>query len=83
MLRPHHGGLMLSEVEPSRLGEEVRRGHGPRPDRQPVHVRGAREVTAPFDPSLLVLVRERVTKVDPGDYGFMVANGATAVPVER
>ena len=41
------------------------------------------EVTAPFDPSLLVLVRERVTKVDPGDYGFMVANGATAVPVER
>ena len=26
-------------------------------------------------------VREAVTKVDPGDYGFMIANGATAVPV--
>jgi hypothetical protein len=38
-------------------------------------------VEAPFDPSLLVLVREPVTKVDPGDYGFMVANGATARPV--
>jgi hypothetical protein len=40
-------------------------------------------VTTPFDPSLLVLVREAVTKVDPGDYGFMVANGATAVPDDR
>jgi len=28
-----------------------------------------------------VLVRESVTKVDPGDYGFMVANGATAHPI--
>jgi len=28
-----------------------------------------------------VLVRESVTKCDPGDYGFMVANGATAQPV--
>jgi len=36
------------------------------------------EVKAPFEPSILVLVRESVTKVDPGDYGFMVANAATA-----
>ena len=36
------------------------------------------EVKAPFEPSILVLVRESITKVDPGDYGFMVANAATA-----
>ena len=35
-------------------------------------------ITAPFDPSLLVLVREPMTKVDPGDYGFIIADGATA-----
>ena len=36
-------------------------------------------IAAPFEPTLLVLVREAVTKVEPGDYGFIVANGATAV----
>ena len=29
------------------------------------------KVKAPFEPSILVLVRESITKVDPGDYGFI------------
>lgn len=81
ILRPHHGGLMLSEVEPSRLGEAVPQGTVLGRIVNPYTFELLEEVTAPFDPSLLVLVRERVTKVDPGDYGFMVANGAGAVPV--
>jgi len=83
VLRPHHGGLMLSEVEPSRLGEEVVAGTVLGRIVSPYTFEVLEEVTAPFDPSLLVLVREGVTKCDPGDYGFMVANGATATPVER
>jgi predicted deacylase len=83
VLRPHHGGLMLSEVEPARLGEEVAKGTVLGRIVSPYTFEELETVTAPFDPSLLVLVREAVTKVDPGDYGFMVANGATAVPVER
>ena len=39
-------------------------------------------MTAPYDPSLLVLVREPMTKVDPGDYGFIIADGSTATPAE-
>ncbi|HKG43611.1 MAG TPA: succinylglutamate desuccinylase/aspartoacylase family protein [Gaiellaceae bacterium] len=83
ILRPHHGGLMLSEVEPSRLGEPVAQGTLLGRIVSPYTFEVLEEVTAPFDPSLLVLVRERVTKADPGDYGFMVANGGTAVAVER
>jgi predicted deacylase len=83
VLRPHHGGLMLSEVEPARLGESVARGTVLGRIVSPYTFAELETVTAPFEPSLLVLVRESVTKVDPGDYGFMVANGATAVPVER
>jgi uncharacterized protein len=33
---------------------------------------------APYDPSILILVREPVTHVAPGDYGFMVADGTEA-----
>jgi len=83
VLRPHHGGLMLSEVEPARLGESVAKGTVLGRIVSPYTFEELETVTAPFEPSLLVLVREAVTKVDPGDYGFMVANGATAVPVER
>jgi uncharacterized protein len=83
VLRPHHGGLMLSEVEPARLGESVAKGTVLGRIVSPYTFEELETVTTPFDPSLLVLVREAVTKVDPGDYGFMVANGATAVPVDR
>jgi hypothetical protein len=37
-------------------------------------------MTAPFDPTLLVLVREPITNVNPGDFAFIVANGASAKP---
>lgn len=82
VLRPHHGGLMLSEVDPSRLGEEVPKGTVLGRVVSPYTFEELETVTAPFDPALLVLVREAVTKVDPGDYGFMVANAATASPLD-
>lgn len=83
ILRPHHGGLMLSSVEPARLGEAVAAGTELGRVVSPYTFEVLETITAPFDPSLVVLVRESVTKVDPGDYGFMVANGAGSVPVER
>jgi len=35
---------------------------------------------APFDPSILVLVRDSVTRVEAGDYAYMIANGASVEP---
>jgi uncharacterized protein len=81
VLRPHHGGLLISSVEPSRLGESVAKGTELGQIVDPFTFEVLEVVEAPFDPSLLVLVREPVTKVDPGDYGFMVANGAGARPI--
>ena len=80
-LRPHHGGLMLSDIDVSRLGESVAQGTELGRIVSPYTFEVLEVVTAPYDPTLLVLARERVTKVDPGDYGFMVANGATAVQI--
>jgi hypothetical protein len=40
-------------------------------------------LTAPYDPTYLILSRTPVTQVSPGDYGFMVADGATAKPAAQ
>jgi len=81
VLRPHEGGLMLSNVDATRLGEQVPRDFELARIVNPYTFETLERITAPYDPTLLVLVREPVTKVDPGDYGFILANGATAKPV--
>jgi uncharacterized protein len=77
VLRPHQGGLMLSNVTASQLGEEVPEGFDLATIVDPASFEVLEQVKAPFDPSLLVLVREPVTKVDPGDFGFILADGSS------
>lgn len=81
-IRPHQGGMMLSNVTAAQLGQEVEMGFELASIIDPSTFEVLEVVTAPFDPSLLVLVREPVTRVDPGDYGFIIADGATAEVVE-
>jgi predicted deacylase len=78
IMRPHRGGLMLSTFGPDRLGEQVARGTQLARIVSPYTFEVLEELVAPFDPTVLVLGRDEVTKVEVGDYGFMVANGATA-----
>jgi uncharacterized protein len=78
-LKPHHGGLMLSSFGPAHLGEAVGAGTELARVVSPYTFEVLESITAPFEPTLLVLVREAVTTVEPGDFGFIVANGATAV----
>jgi predicted deacylase len=82
-LRPHEGGLLQSEVTADQLGQTVPRGSLLGTIRHPATFEVLERIEAPFEPSILVLVREAITRVDPGDYGYMVANGATAEAVER
>jgi len=37
-------------------------------------------ITAPYEKTIMILSRCPVTMCDPGDYGFMVADGGTARP---
>lgn len=78
ILRPHHGGIMYSEVSVDRLGESLPEGTVMGRVVSPYTFEELEVVNAPFNPSIVVLTREQFTKVDPGDYGFMVADGATA-----
>jgi predicted deacylase len=77
-LRPHHGGFMRSAIKTEQLGSRVPKGTLLGEIVNPYSFEVLERVEAPFEASILILGRESVTKVDPGDYGYMVANGATA-----
>lgn len=82
VLRPPVGGVLLSQFDATRLGESVPKGTVLGRIVSPTTFEELAVIEAPYEPSILVLVRESVTNVSPGDYGFMVADGASAKAVE-
>jgi len=80
ILQPRNGGILLSEVGPDRLGEQVPAGTVLGRVVNPHTFEELEVIRAPFEQSIMVLTRAEYTNVNPGDYGFMVANGATATP---
>lgn len=81
VLGPRQGGILLSDFTPDRLGEEIAGGTVLGRVVSPYTFEELEVLTAPFDSTLLVLTRPAYTNVAPGDYGFMVADAATAKPV--
>lgn len=83
VVRPRVGGLLQAEVGPDRLGEILPAGTVLGRIVDPYTFEELQVLSAPYDPTYLVLSRSPVTQVSPGDYGFMVADGATAKPAAR
>jgi uncharacterized protein len=83
VLRPRVGGLLQAEVGPDRLGEILPAGTVLGRVVDPYSLAEVQVISAPYDPTYLVLSRSPVTQVSPGDYGFMVADGATAKPAAQ
>ncbi len=80
VVRPRVGGLLQAEVGADRLGEIIPAGTVLGRVVDPYTFDELQVLSAPYDPTYLVLSRSPVTQVSPGDYGFMVADGATAKP---
>jgi uncharacterized protein len=80
VLRPRVGGLLQAEVGAGRLGEILPAGTVLGRIVDPYTFEELQVLRAPYDPTYLVLSRSPVSQVSPGDYGFMVADGATAKP---
>lgn len=78
VLRPTVGGALLSEFPVSSLLTEVDKDTVLGRVVDPNTFETLETVTAPYQPTVLVLTREPFTRVWPGDYGFMVADGTTS-----
>jgi hypothetical protein len=77
-VRPHSGGILKSRIKTEQLRSRVPGGTVLGEIYNPYTFEVLETLTAPFAESILILGRESVTKVDPGDFGFMVADAATA-----
>ncbi len=78
ILRPHYGGILEPKFQADRLGQSVAKDTllGLTRDAQTFEV--LEEFHAPFDPTHLVLARGILSKVNPGDYAYMLGDSATA-----
>ncbi|MDR7466171.1 MAG: succinylglutamate desuccinylase/aspartoacylase family protein [Armatimonadota bacterium] len=75
-LRPHHGGLLLPEV--TDLGGEVRGGQVLGRVVSPYSLEELEVIRCPVDRGVVVLTHLVPSVVEPGIFGFMIGNLATA-----
>ena len=78
VIRPRLGGVLYPEVGLDRLGTEVAGGTLLGRVVSPYSFETLEEMRSPFDRGIMILLRGAIMRVNPGDYGYMVANAATA-----
>ena len=83
IIRPHHGGLVVPGVGTDVLGSTVVGGTVLGTIYNPQTFEALETVTAPFDNTLMILTRGAVSRIEAGDYGWMVAEGPFTVPSAR
>lgn len=82
ILRPSHGGILEPKVSAADLRSEVPGGTLLGVTRNPQTFEVVEEFRAPFDRTLLVLVRGALSKVHAGDYAYMLGDLGSAEVLE-
>jgi hypothetical protein len=77
VMRPRHGGVCVprGQLAP---GEWVVEGHALADIVSPYTFETLETMVAPFAQNVVVLTRNYATRIHPGDYGFMIGDGASA-----
>jgi hypothetical protein len=78
VIRPKTGGVLYPEVLLDQLGRVVPGGTVLGRVVSPYTFEELEVITAPFEKSLMILLRGAITRVNPGDYAYMVANMETS-----
>lgn len=78
IVRPRHGGILEPAIGADQLGQEVPEGTLLGVTRNPQTFEVLEEFRAPFERTQLVLLRGALSKVHPGDYGYMLGDVSTA-----
>jgi len=81
VVRPRQGGLCIP-VRPLRPGTWLDERAALAEIVSPYSFECLEMLTAPFEKNVVVLSRNYVTRIQPGDYAFMIGNGASATYYE-
>jgi uncharacterized protein len=81
IMRPHHGGMLLSRLTLDDLGSALPGGTEVATIVNPQTLELLEQLVTPFDPSYVILAREGFSPVSPGDFGFIFGRAAeTSAP---
>lgn len=78
IVRPHHGGILVSSVDSCRLGDTIAGGTELGHVVSPYTGAQLEAFSAPYTSSVLALTRETVTDVEVGDYAYILGDGSAA-----
>jgi uncharacterized protein len=78
ILRPHHGGMLISRLALADLGSALPGGMEVGTIVSPQTLETLETLVTPFDPSYVILAREGFTPASPGDYGFIFGRAAAS-----
>jgi uncharacterized protein len=76
IVRPHHGGMLISRITLGDLGAALPGGMEVATIISPQTLEPLETLVTPFDPSYVILAREGFTPVSPGDFGFIFGRAA-------
>lgn len=82
ILRPHHGGMLISRLTLDDLGSALPGGTEVATIVSPQTLEPLERLVAPFDPSYVILAREGFTPASPGDFGFIFGRPAHGTAAE-
>ena len=77
VMRPRKGGLCVPRQQLA-PGQVLSAGTALADIVSPYTFETLETMTAPYETNIVVLCRNHVTRIHPGDYGFMVGNAASA-----
>jgi predicted deacylase len=78
VIRPRFGGVLYPDVGLDQLGHEVPGGTLLGRVVSPYTFETLEEIRQPFERGYMILLRGAITRVNPGDYAYMVGNAVTA-----
>lgn len=83
LLRPKHGGLFIPQVGFDRLAKTVPGGTTLCRVICPHTFEELETIEAPYDPTLLIMMRGVLSRVNPGDYGYILGDWNSAERIEN
>jgi len=76
-LRPVHGGTFVPVCGTEMLGKSVPKGTLLGQVVSPYNFSVLDELRAPFEETELMQIRDRISKVQPGEYAYIIGDGAS------
>lgn len=83
LLAPHHGGLFVPEVGFDQLGKTLPRGTVLGRVYSAHTLEVIETLEAVYDQTVMIMLRGVTSRVNPGDYAYILGNGATGETLPR